>query len=176
MNACMDHYRANQNRHRAMRDAHDRMVRAALPEGAQYDTGLYGIVRFKDDGSVDKFATFDCHEIPEGVLTGYVDAAGFLGMVPDPGALGFDPLPCPYESFFMENEHRNLGEYVGHARHICEYVAQDEISCPREFNRYYRRVQGALLELLDSHARAVPTTGDLPWITFVVGLPWGRRQ
>jgi len=176
MNACIDHYRANQNRHREMRDAHDRMVRAALPEGAQYDTGLYGIVRFKDDGSVDKFATFDCHEIPEGVLTGYVDAAGFLGMVPDPGALGFDPLPCPYRSFFMRNEHRNLGEYVGHARDICEYVAQDEISCRREFNSYYLRVQGALLELLDSHAREVPTTGDLPWITFIVGQPRRRRQ
>ena len=61
---------------RAKRDEHDQIVRAALPEGAQYDSSLYGIVRFKDDGSVDKFATFDCHEIPEGVLSGYIDAAG----------------------------------------------------------------------------------------------------
>ena len=156
---------------RVKRDEHNEIVRAALPEGAQYDSSLYGIVRFNDDGSVDKFATFDCHEIPEGVLSGYIDAAGFLGMVPDPGAVGFDPLPCPYERFFLENAYRHLGEYVGHARHICEYVAQDEISSRREFNEYYIRVSYALLELLDSHARPVPTTGDLPWITFIVGLP-----
>ena len=152
-------------------EQHQAMVRAALPEGVDYNDGLYGIVGFdKDRTTVAKYAIVDCKEIPSGVLEAFMDNAGYLAMVPDPLALGYAPLPCPYKSFFLNNANRNLGEYVGGVRQICKYIVQDEECSQREFNDYYVSVKRALLDLLDSRECPVPTTGDLPSITFNVGV------
>lgn len=63
----------------------------------------------------------------------------------------------------------NLGRYSSRA----DAGASASAPGKREIDDYYNEVKTALLALLDLHKCTVPTTGDLPEITFNVGVLCG---
>ena len=146
------------------KQAHADTVKERMPDDkSRYEEELYSIAQV-EDGKILNYAQFNTKQIPD-VLSRFIDSLCFIAKVPDCMAAGWPELDCPYQKFFLNNNHPFLGEYVGKTLEYLEYVLLDELEVPFF---YVSSVQAALSDMLLKYARDPPTSGAFPKIGIII--------